>query len=382
MRSEKDSTCESGSFHYFRGNSLRFFIFTAIFMILSVQSASAEDIHIIGVYSDIDSADITLHSGEHYTDMTLDAELIFNGKVLASKRFAIEEIFPDNDITKVMSWGLKNPAEGPYVIKITLAMKGTVLGAKYYNFSFGKGWQSLPRIFIKDIISDSSGVSVILAPLIPQFGTEQRPVLADVEYMLVEGDTVIYRTTDRRVTVLQSTSLSKNWNVFLENNHHYSARLKVRVSPPEDAVIAQSKNFTAMDDARITELYRDETGASATIMGLSQVPFEGSIVFTVFKNGDAIEEIKEKSPILMSKDDETIEVAWSSRLSPGVYKLSVKALGNDGDVVDRWDTVIEAKEKKIFDIEPATPEQTPGFSALFSIIAVMLIFMWVDRRKR
>ncbi len=51
-----------GLFHYFSSSSLRFFIFMAIFMILSVQSASAEDIHIIDVYSDIDSADITLQT--------------------------------------------------------------------------------------------------------------------------------------------------------------------------------------------------------------------------------------------------------------------------------------------------------------------------------
>ncbi len=126
-------------------------------------------------------------------------------------------------------------------------------------------------------------MSVILAPLIPQSGTEQRPVLADVEYMLVDRDTVIYRTTDRRVTVIQPTSLSKDWNVFLENNHQYSTRLKIRVSPPEEAVIAMSINFTAMDDARITELYRDETGASATIMGLSQVPFEAALYLRYLK---------------------------------------------------------------------------------------------------
>ncbi len=53
--------------------------------------------------------------------MTLDADLIFNGKVLASRRFAIKEIFPDNDITKVISWNLDNPADGHYITRIILA---------------------------------------------------------------------------------------------------------------------------------------------------------------------------------------------------------------------------------------------------------------------
>ncbi len=93
-----------------------------------------------------------------------------------------------------------------------------------------------------------------------------------------------------------------------------------------------------------------------------------------------IEEIKEKSPILMSKDDETIEVSWKNRLLPGLFKLSVKAIGNYGDVFDRWDTVIETKEKKVLDIEPAATEKAPSFPAFFSIIAI-LIFIWTDHRK-
>ncbi|MHC1574465.1 MAG: hypothetical protein ACXQTY_01485 [Candidatus Methanogasteraceae archaeon] len=51
-------------------------------------------------------------------------------------------------------------------------------------------------------------------------------------------------------------------------------------------------DFTAIDDARIAELYRDETGASVTVKGHSQVPFAGDIVFTVSKDHEVIEEIE------------------------------------------------------------------------------------------
>ena len=34
-------------------------------------------------------------------------------------------------------------------------------------------------------------------------------------------------------------------------------------------------SFRAVDDAMITETYQDETGASATVIGNSRVPFKG-----------------------------------------------------------------------------------------------------------
>ena len=350
-----------------------------ILILIAVQVASAEDIGIIDLYSSIDSADVTLHSGAHHTNITIDAELMLEGEVLRKERFVIDEVLPDIGITKVASWDLKSTEDGFYITRMTLTVDGSVLETRYHNFSYGS--PALPRIFIKDIIPDSRGVSVIISPYRTQFGTQA--VLTDVEYMLVDGDTVIYRTTDQRVDVVQATPLSKDWTVRLLNNHPYSARVKIKVPSQRqrDFVIARSVDFTAEDDARITELYRDETGASVTVLGLSQVPFTGEIVFTVSKDGEIIEEIRERSPILMSEDDETIEVIWSSRLPAGTYELSVKVVGNDGDLVDRWDTVIEAEESRYVNVSQApTPEKTPGFNIYQAAFAIMAIYLFRKHR--
>lgn len=367
------------------GHKLYVMVFSVMLISIFFQPVSAEDIHIVDVYSDIDSADITLMSDEYHTGITVDADLILDGKVLESRYLGFEKIFPDTYITRVVSWDITNPRDGLYRARFILSMNGGALETKYYNFSQGWGWQAPPELSIKDIVSDSRGVSIILAPFIPQSGSEQKPVLADVEYMLVDGDTVISRTTDRRIAVAQAITLSKDWNVRLENNHEYSARVKARISSP-DGVIARSRDFTAMDDARITELYRDETGASATVLGLSQVPFNGSIIFVVSKNGEIIEEIREPSPVLMSEDDETIEVTWRNRLPPGIYELSVRVAGNDGDVLDKRDTIIEAR-KSVFDRNLTTPApaQTPGFTIYSIATSLMIIYLLtrcIDRRNR
>jgi hypothetical protein len=353
----------------------------AVLMLISVHSANAEDINIVYVYSDIDSTDITIHSGEHYTDIILKAELIFIGNVLESKQFHIDEVSSDTDITKIAFWEITNPEEGFYRTRMTMSMDGSVLETKYYNFSYG--WQAMPGVSIKDIVPDSSGISIILAPYTTTVGT--KPVLADIEYMLVDGDTVIYRTTDSRVTVVQATPLSKDWNVLLENNHDYSTRVKARISSPKDAVIAQSEDFTSKDDVRITELYRDETGASATVEGYSQVPFDGYVVFIITKDDTIIEEVREKSPILTTGDDETIEIIWSRKLAAGIYDLSVEVIGNDGDILDRWDTVIDSDYDSSADATPEpTPTETPGFGiipATFALVSLFILSGRMDRRN-
>nr|QNO44583.1 hypothetical protein FCKFGMDP_00008 [Methanosarcinales archaeon ANME-2c ERB4]QNO44985.1 hypothetical protein EEEAIAPH_00005 [Methanosarcinales archaeon ANME-2c ERB4]QNO45039.1 hypothetical protein OCBDJLBC_00002 [Methanosarcinales archaeon ANME-2c ERB4] len=353
---------------------LVFLMFPAIFSSAAAQTARTEDIGIIDLYSSIDSADVTLHSGAQHTNITIDFELMLEGEVLRTERFEINEALPDTDITKVVVWDLKSPEDGFYITRMTLSVDGSVLDMGYHNFSYGS--PALPRLFIKDIIPDSSGVSVIISPYRTVYGTQA--VLTDVEYMLVNGDTVIYMTTDQRVDVVQATPLSEDWNVRLENNHPYSARVKIKVPSQRqrDTVIARSVDFTAEDDARITELYRDETGASATVLGLSQVPFTGEIVFTVSKDGETIEEIKEKSPILMSDDDETTEVIWDSRLPAGTYELSVKVIGNDGDVVDILETVIEAEESGYNASATATTApETPGFNVCQVVFAVLALYL-------
>lgn len=53
-----------------------------LLILIAAQPASAEDIGIIELYSSIDSADVTLHSGAHHTDITVDAELMLEEEVL------------------------------------------------------------------------------------------------------------------------------------------------------------------------------------------------------------------------------------------------------------------------------------------------------------
>ena len=150
-----------------------------------------------------------------------------------------------------------------------------------------------------------------------------------------------------------------------------------------------TEDFTAQDDVFISDTYEDDIGASATIDGISQVPFTGSVRFTVSKqdnNGETvIESATKKSPVLLNGDDETVETIWRERLTTGVYSLVIEVIGNDGDTLDIEESIIESDYEPPADQGNTTTaqdtNQSPGF--LFPItLTIILITAFIISQKR
>lgn len=212
--------------------------------------------------------------------------------------------------------------------------------------------------------------------------------------MLVDGHDIIYRArTEKESLTSIPEAFSASWGSLLENNKEYTGRVKVQVYSPNRGFVASTENFTARDDAEITDIYEDETGASATVLGRSQVPFEGSLVFSVHKVQETsgrgssvfVESAREKVPVLLNDDDETVEVAWRERLTEGVYRLEIELIGNDGDIIERRETIIES------DLSPSNTSNvssgagneasdenggngTPGFSIVAGVAGLAMVF--------
>jgi hypothetical protein len=223
----------------------------------------------------------------------------------------------------------------------------------------------------------------------------QEASLFDIEYMLVDGNDVIYETKTEKVSLTSiPETFSASWGSLLENNKEYAGRVKIKVYSPSQGYIASTENFTARDDAEITDVYQDETGASATVLGRSKVPFEGNLAFSVHEvqktsgqNSSLFaESIRERVPVLLTGDDETVEVAWKERLTEGVYRLEIELIGNDGDVIERKETIIES------DLPPSNVSEAntdsgngtsnesngngiPGFSAAFGVAGLAIVFI-------
>jgi hypothetical protein len=196
---------------------------------------------------------------------------------------------------------------------------------------------------VGNLITNSEGINIVLSPV--------EPVLFDIEYMLVDGNDVIYTTKRDNISLTSvPETFSATWGTLLENNKEYQGRVKIKINSSEEEIIVSTKPFTARDSAEITDIYKDETGASATVYGRSQVPFEGSLVFNVYamkndtidSSSKPVESIREKVPVLLEGDDETVEVAWEQRLQNGVYRLEIELLGNSDEVIEHRETVIES----------------------------------------
>ncbi len=307
------------------------------------------------LYSDIESFDVTLYSAQPEENLILEISLVRsengNEEVIAMQEFLTGSLPANTRVTKVGFWDVKNPERGAYALRAKILEQRQVLSEAEYEFAYGSNSPS--RLLVDDLVPNSEGISVALSP--------NQASLFDIEYMLVNGHDVIYETKTEKASLTSvSETFSTSWGTLLENNKEYAGRVKVHVYSPGQGSIALTERFTARDEAKITDMYEDETGASATVLGRSQVPFEGSLVFSVYEVQETsgrgssmfIESVRERVPVLLTDDDETVEVAWKERLTEGVYRLEIELIGNDGDVIERRETIIES------DLSPMNESET------------------------
>lgn len=372
-------------------------LFLLTFYLISVFPASASEnshtgetstAHIADLYSDLESFDVTLYSDQPENNLSLEVLLVrpmgTNEKTLDSQVFSVDSIPANKQAMKVGFWNIGSSERGAYKIKARLLEGNKVLSESEYNFAYGTN--SASRIQVNDLVANSQGISVALSP--------KEASLFDIEYMLVNGSDVVYTTKAEKLSLTSVPDIfSAPWGTLLENNKEYTGRIKVQVYSPEKEVISSAEQFTARDDAEITDIYKDETGASATVYGRSQVPFEGSLVFSVYKlnansekgNASLIESIQQRVPVLLNNDDETVEVAWSHRLLEGIYRLEIELLGNDGDVIEHRETVIESDlsqnssvslvNNTTSETEASSENGIPGFSAAALVSGLAAIFI-------
>ena len=285
-------------------------LFLLVLLLLSVIPASAADssrvdgtgsARIDELYSDIESFDVTFYSSQEEENLTLEMSLMKSGvneKVVSTQEFSTGSFPANTKVTKAGFWNVRNAERGAYTLKAKLLDQGEVLSESEYNFVYGSN--SALRLQVDDLVPNSEGIAVVISP--------KQASLFDIEYMLVDGHDVVYRTKTEKASLTSvPETFSASWGTLLENNKEYSGRVKIKVYSPSRGFISSTENFTARDDAEITDIYEDETGASATVFGRSQVPFEGSLVFTVYKVKEGsghnssvlVESARERVPVLL-----------------------------------------------------------------------------------
>lgn len=296
---------------------------------LAAFTGTAYSQDIVDIYSSIESADVTVNGDVRGYALQLD--LILDGKVLQTRNLAL-----DGPGTWITSWTAFDTEEGSYDVCASLWRNKTEVSRKCYNFYYGG--PAPVRFDIRDFYADSRGMHLSISG--------RDPTIVDIYYMLISGNKALYVSRDKAVPIsgglAAPTQIDYAWKQILEDNREYIGRVKI-VELNHNQTRAFMNTFKAMDDAQITETYEDEIGASATVLGNSRVPFNGTLRFELSQNGVPIAQIEKKTPVLLAGDDETVEISWNRTLDAGIYQLSIVLLGNDGDIRDVAESIIEAK---------------------------------------
>jgi hypothetical protein len=377
-------------------------LFLFIFCLISVLPATADispageagTARISDLYSDLESFDVTLFSNQPEENLSLEVLLVriegLNEETLGRQVFSAGSFPANTSVMKVGFWNFRNPERGAYALRAKLLAEEKILSEAKYDFAYGSN--SASKLQVNDLVPNSQGISIALSP--------KEASLFDIEYMLVDNSNVAYFTKTEKLSLTSAPDIfSASWGTLLENNKEYTGRVKIQVYSPDKEFISSTENFTARDDAEISDIFKDETGASATVFGRSQVPFEGILIFSVYeleensKKGTPrlVESSQARVPVLLNNDDETIEVAWSHRLTKGVYRLEIELLGNDGDVIEQRETILESDLSQASNVstvnnstsgtEASSGKRIPGFSAAASISGLAAIFIYLRKQS-
>ncbi len=343
--------------------AIRHWAVLGLMVVLAAQAAPAEasSLEISDLFSSMESADITVN-GEGAGALQLD--LIHDGEKIASRNIAL-----DGPGTWVVRWPSIGAEEGSYDCCASLVQNQTT-SKRCYNFYYG-GVEPI-RFDVRDFRADSRGMHLAISA--------SDSTVVDIYYMLLEGGKAVYITREQSVPIAgsYSTPIAKDyaWKQILEKGHSYEGRVKI-VELNHNQIRAFMNSFQAVDDASISETYQDETGASATVLGNSRVPFVGYLRFILYQNGSLLNITEKKTPVLLAGDDDTVEITWNGTLEPGIYQLRTILMSQDGSVMDLEENVIEAEP-----LQKINATETAEKSGLPSGLAALAIFIAAIMRKR
>ena len=325
-------------------------------------TAAASSLEISDLFSSMESADITVN-GEGAGSLQLD--LTHDGEKIASRNLAL-----DGPGTWAIRWPVIQAEKGSYNCCASLVHNQTKISERCFNFYHG-GVEPI-RFDVRDFRADSRGMHLAISA--------SDSTVVDIYYMLLDGGKAVYITREQAVPIAgsYSTPIGKDyaWKQILQKGHRYEGRVKI-VELNHNQIRAFMNSFQAVDDASISETYQDETGASATVLGNSRVPFVGYLRFILYQDGSLLNITEKKTPVLLAGDDDTVEITWNGTLEPGIYQLRTILMSQDGSVMDLEENVIEAEP-----LQKVNATDTAEESGLPTGLAALAIFIAAIMRKR
>lgn len=344
-------------------------------MLSGTASAALE---ITDFFSDFTSSEVTIRASQDHQGKAI-FQLLDGTNVVESQDVPFKARAGD-DVSKVILWQNKLQKDY-YTAKVSIYNDTKLHGNETYQVSYGT--VAMPSFHVVDFSPSNKGVQLLLEPF--------NPSTVDIKIDLLESNDIVYTETKEDVSLTSNTELKIDWPFLLSNNEKYTVRTKILThrlnsQPLINTYIA---SFTAGEDVEILpdDVETDEYGASVTLRGNSQVPFDGSI--DISATNRATNEIKtyrqQVEEILTYGKKDTAGVVWKE-LGSGTYDVSIRAVNKENIALDKYETVLRIPEADV-ESEISAASSTPTLAGLkgstgVAAIVIVIVVLLAVRRKR
>ena len=346
--------------------------------------AGEESTLIIDFFSDHDLSDATVRIEQPLENVSLVFTLSSGKEILKSETFHLGSVDEGQEITKVLFWELEEDFgkdRDSYTAQLFVKDGSKTLESRKLSFSYRN--QYLSTLKIVDFSADSEKASVLITLMSSAnlgFVQMPEPGIVDLDLKLLSGTDIIYSENLENIPVTDAYYKAMTWPFLLEKDRDYTALLKVHSHSPDITTTYTSK-FRAEEKVEIldTDIDVDEYGASVTVVGKSQVPFDGIIRVVLTPEEGDVQVFEETADILTAGKEDTVGIIWQG-VPRGDYNVKIYVLNLEGEVMDSHETVLRVFEP-VAEINPSKESPAFGIQATLGIFLCFAVLLG-ERKKR
>ena len=345
-----------------------------------LESEKAGTVIITDFFSDRELCDSTVLFEQPFENVTFRFTLSSGKELLKSENRTLGSVETGEEVTKILFWELEEDFGedyDSYTARLSVQTGNEVLATRKSSFSHRS--PTLSTIKLVDFSADSEKASALVTPRELSFIQMPKPGVIDLNLKLLSGGEIVYYESMENIPVMDSYYEAMYWPFLLEKDRSYTALLKVYSHSPALTTIHRS-DFRAKEDVEILgqDVEVDEYGASVTIVGKSQVPFDGIIRVVLTPENGEVQIYEETADILTAGREDTVGIIWQG-IPRGDYNVMVYVVNLEDEVLDSYETALRVFEP----VELAGPaEKSPGPGILAVLGTFLSLALITGRRRR
>lgn len=345
------------------------------------QEDRQEDAIITDFFSDHEFSDATVRFEQPFENASVVFTLSSGKKLLKSETFFLGSVEKGQEVTKILFWGVEEDIgkdRDSYTAQVFVKNNSENLAFRELSFSYRS--PTLSKLKLVDFSADSEKASVLMTlTSSAELGSIQMPEpgVIDLNLKLLSDTGIVYSDTQKNIPVTSTYYNASYWPFLLEKDKNYITLLKVHSHSP-DITTAYRSNFRAEEKVEIIDrdIKVDEYGASVTIVGKSQVPFDGLVRVVLTSEDGRVQVFEETADILTAGKDDTIGIIWQG-VTKGDYNVKIYVLNLEGKILDSHETVLRILEP----VAAATPVKESPASGFLIAMGIFLSAGILSGRK-